>query len=396
MTAMWGTQPITFVNGVAVGGNGRLFDSVRVCRGRIDRLGRGPSRGDMIVDLDESIVVPGLINAHDHLELNSFGRMKWRPQYTNVREWIADFQPRFHDDPRLAAARPATLADRVWVGGLKNLLSGVTTVCHHNPLHRPLRARFPLRMVRRVGLSHSLQIDGTRVAAAYRETPREWPWIIHAAEGVDEEARREIETLNAMGCLGRNTVLVHGVAINGHADRVLAAGASLVWCPSSNDFLFGRTADVRRFDNEGRLAIGTDSRLSGQGDLLDELRAARATRQISAESLVRAVTTQAAAILRLPRAGRLEVGFPADLTILRRVARDPFDALVAATRTDVRLTMRDGVALIADPWLADVFRARREDSVPTRVDGSERRLATWIARRVSRLELREPGLEVDA
>ena len=56
----------------------------------------------------------------------------------------------------------------------------------------------------------------------------------------------------------------------------------------------------------GGSALGTDSRLSGEGDLLDELRAAHATRQVSARSLVFAVTAGAAAILRLPSAGRLE------------------------------------------------------------------------------------------
>ena len=36
----------------------------------------------VVVDLDEAVVLPGLINAHDHLELNSFPRLKWRPRYT--------------------------------------------------------------------------------------------------------------------------------------------------------------------------------------------------------------------------------------------------------------------------------------------------------------------------
>jgi len=348
-----------------------------------------------VIDLEDGIVVAGLINAHDHLELNSFARLKWRERYANVREWIADFQPRFHTDPALAGACPATLTDRLWVGGLKNLLSGVTTVCHHNPLHRPLRARFPVRVVRRLRISHSLQIDGARVADAYKATPPEWPWIIHAAEGIDEEAEREIATLDAWGCLAANTVLVHGVAINGHADRVVTSGVSLVWCPSSNEFLFGQTASVQPFARARRLAIGSDSRLSGEGDLLDELRMASRTSQVSAESLVRAVTIDAGALLRLGQAGRLEAGTPADLAVFRRKSVDPYDSLVAATRADVRLTMRDGIAMVADEGLGAVFHARRESCVPVRVDGSKRWLAKWIARRVSRMALNEPGLEVD-
>jgi cytosine/adenosine deaminase-related metal-dependent hydrolase len=394
---MWNTDAITFVNAVVVAADGEVLDSIRVKGRVIDRLGRPPQRRDTVVDLDGACVFPGLINAHDHLELNSFPRLKWRERYANAWEWILDFQPRFKTDPALAVARRDTLSDRLWVGGLKNLLSGVTTVCHHNPLHRPLRARFPIRVVRNFGLSHSLQIDGAGVRAVYRRTPPEWPWIIHAAEGVDEDAMAEIDTLGSMGCLGRNTVIVHGVALGSrHTEWVIAMGGSLVWCPSSNHFLFGRTANVRRFHDERRLALGTDSRLSGEGDLLDELRAAHATRQLGAKALTRAVTLNAAAVLRLPRAGGLYAGAPADLAIIRSIVRDPFESLVSANRGDVRLTMIDGAPMVADRALERVFIARREPYVRAKVDGSERLLAKWIARRVSKMSLREPGLELES
>ncbi len=390
----WGWNAVTFVNAAVLAADGHIAASLRVRGSVVDRLGGPPEGGDLVVDLEESVVVPGLINAHDHLDLNSFGRLKWRAHYGNVRGWIADFQPGFHSDPAMAAARRDTLTDRVWVGGLKNLLSGVTTVCHHDPRHRVLNARFPVRVVTRMGMSHSLQIDGARVAAAYRRTPPTWPWIVHAAEGIDAEAATEVETLDAMGCLGGNTVLVHGVAIAGGADRVLARGAALVWCPSSNQFLFGCTAAVERFAARGRLAIGTDSRLSGEGDLLDEARAARATGQLGAESIVCALTRQAADILRLSRAGRLAPGLPADVAVFRRLASDPWESVVRAKRTDLRLTMRDGVPLVGDAALTPVFRFARVPFATVRVDGHPRLLARWIAGRAARLRVHEPGLEV--
>ncbi len=392
---MFWSTPLTFVNARVVGPGGRLARTIRIKGDRIDGLDVAPDKGDAVVDLDDSFVFPGLINAHDHLELNSQPRLKWRERYDNASEWFADFQPRFDTDPALAVTRADTLDDRVWIGGLKNLLSGVTTVCHHNPMHRILKRRFPVRVVNEFGFSHSLQIDGEAVAASHRKTPPGWPWMIHAAEGCDQAAAGELDTLDRLRCLTSNTVLIHGVAFcRTAADRVIDAGAGLVWCPSSNAFLFNRTADVRAFDDADRLALGSDSRLSGEGDLLDELKAAQATRQLSAEGLARTVTTGAARLLRLKAAGRLAAGVPADLTIVRPLAPCPFDSLVGATRADVRMTMIDGKPCVAEPALAAAFEASGVAAMPARVDGAPRVVARWIGRHASEMQLQESGFEV--
>ena len=391
----WGAA-VCFVNARVVG-NAAGGTTLRVARGRVAAVGAPPSRGDVVVDLDGAHIFPGLVNAHDHLELNNFPRLKWRARYASATEWIADFQPRFKTDPQLLKPLAASREARLFIGGLKNLLSGVTTVAHHNPLHASLRrADFPVRVVQHFRFSHSLLIDGDAVAAAYRRTPRDWPWVIHAAEGVDAAAAAELDRLAALGCLGPNTVLVHGVGLDAAARaRLAAAGGGLVWCPASNDFLFGATAQVADLAALGRVALGSDSRISGAPDLLGELRCAAATGQVDAAALHRMVTTDAAALLRLPGAGRLTPGVTADLLVLPPLGPDPYSALLAAARADVQLVLVGGAPRYGDPALSALYAATGEAARHVQVDGRPKLLAGHLAQRLRRLGVTEPGLVVD-
>src|SRR5579859_7711184 len=331
-------MPTAFINALIVlpaDLGGPRHTTLRFDEPRILSVDLPPARGDQIEDLSGCIVYPGLINAHDHLELNHFPRSKFREVYENARDWSLDFAPRLDQEPYLSL-RSQPLEQRCLAGGLKNLRSGVTTVAHHNPLHAPLRRNFPVRVVRRYGWAHSLYLEKDP-ARSYRRAPRSFPWMIHLAEGTDSAAHQELAQLASLGCLHDNTVLIHGVGLDEAAqERAIQAGAGLVWCPSSNIFLLGKTAEVRRFATANRLALGTDSRLTADGDMFDELRAAYTTDQLSPEALYRAVTIDAARLLRLHRLGEIRPGFLADLLVVAVDGNpDPFERLVTLGSRDV-------------------------------------------------------------
>ncbi|MDZ7343294.1 MAG: amidohydrolase family protein [candidate division KSB1 bacterium] len=387
------SRPISFINAQVLGPDGLLGSSLRIEAGRIGDT--APQSKDLVIDLGGAVISPGLINAHDHLELNNFPRLKWRDRYSNARDWIADFRPRFKTDPALVEPLSVPPHARLLWGGIKNLLSGVTTVCHHNPLYRPLRYGFPIRVVQRYRWSHSFELDGEAVVREYRRTPKNWPWIIHLAEGTDAEAAAELERLDRLGCLDANTVIVHGVGLSA-ADRakLLDKGGALIWCPASNFFMLGETAKVSELARRGRVALGSDSRLSGERDLLAELKVAYETKQVSANGLFRMVTSDAAAMLRLPQAGRLASGSPADVTIFSSRSDKPFDHIVTARRSDVRLVLIAGRPLIGDPEMAPVFAALGVAAEKVRVDGCEKFMARSIVERLRRAAINEPGLEI--
>jgi len=412
--ALW-ANAVSFVNArVVVPGVGAPVAASIRFSSRVLSIGERPKPHDTVVDLRGAIVLPGLINAHDHLELNHYGRLKGRDRYENASAWIDDMRPRLSADPTVRNGRAHPLVERLFIGALKNLLAGVTTVAHHNPFYPEMRRTMAVRVVRRYGWAHSFLLErqpagahgepGGDVARRCQATPSDTPFVIHLAEGVDEEARGELSRLEALGCLKPNTVIVHGVAIDGDGwRRVARAGAGLVWCPASNDFLFGRSVPVRDLIDGDRadphascvrvnIALGTDSRVTGSRDLLDELRAAREAAPVSAAELLLMVTTGAAALLRQPRSGRLAVGGPADLVVIPPLAAEPADALLKTTRRDVRLVMIGGRPLVGDPDLAAVFRARRVKLRPLRVDAAPKLADSGLVRRLAGCPIVEPGV----
>jgi cytosine/adenosine deaminase-related metal-dependent hydrolase len=351
-----------------------------------DRVASHAAAGALRIDLRDHLIFPGLINAHDHLQLNAIPPLVNADAFANSYEWIDAFEEH-RRTPEVAAAVAVAKETRYRHGGLKNLLAGVTTVAHHDPWSETFDDQFAVSVVRRYGWAHSLGLGashngrtryGPEVRASFADTATDAPWIIHLAEGTDDAARRELACLEAMGCLASNTVIVHGTALTtDDVQRVIAHGASVVWCPSSNLGMLGRTLDPQQLASARRLAIGTDSRLTGSRDLLDELRVAAASSELSAQMLVRAATVGAACALRLP-APDLEHDAAADCLIVH-ATNDPYDTLLAARRGDLRAVVRGGVPVIADPDFADWFAHCGVVASPVTLDGRPKLMAASLA-----------------
>jgi len=400
------SRPVSLVNARVTTGHGTA-SSIRYAE-RILALDEPPHDHDVVVDLEGSFVLPGLINAHDHLELNHYGRLKCRDRYENATAWIDDLRPALQDDARIRQNRAYPLRDRLFIGGLKNLLAGVTTVAHHNPIYRELTGRFPVRVVKSFGWAHSFAMEGRpvgadgelgrRVADAFRETPDAMPFILHAAEGVDRAAAEEITLLESLGCLEPGTVLVHGVALTEASwARLLAADVGLVWCPASNHFLFGKTIPARAFLDAARdawthLCLGSDSRVTGSRDLLDEMRAAHAADSVTASEVLRMVTIVPARLLKLPEAGRIGVGQPADLLVAPATHATAAETLANTRRADLRLVTIGGRPMVADRRFRELFGARHTEGGPITIDGTEHLADAVVAREIARCPIQEPGV----
>ncbi len=120
------------------------------------------------IDMDGYILFPGLVNAHDHLEFALFPRLG-SPPYQNATQWAVDIQT--SEAETIALHRQVPKDIRLWWGGIRNLLCGVTTVCHHNPFELVLQSTdYPVRVVKelrmgtfsgvREGYLHGIARDG--------------------------------------------------------------------------------------------------------------------------------------------------------------------------------------------------------------------------------------------
>jgi cytosine/adenosine deaminase-related metal-dependent hydrolase len=330
------------------------------------RMGLAP------IDLSGFLVMPGLINAHDHLQFALFPRLG-DPPYRNYIDWGTDI----HDKRRdvIARQRAVPKAVRLWWGGIRNLLCGVTTVCHHDFLWPELRRDdFPVRVVQEYGWAHSLALEGDLLAAR-SATPEGQPFILHVCEGTDEQAYAELSTLDQLGLLDERTVLVHGLAIDDAGVKLIRQRrASLIICPSSNQFLFERLPDRTRLGTIENLALGNDSPLTAEGDLLDEVRFAGRSCGIDPDAIYRMITEAPATILRLRNhEGSITENGVGDLMAVRDTAEVGTDRLQNLSMHDVELVMVGGsVHLASETIMERLPEATLQGLEPLWIDGSIR------------------------
>jgi cytosine/adenosine deaminase-related metal-dependent hydrolase len=320
---------------------------------------------DVTLRIPDGEVRPGLINAHEHLHRNHYGRLG-APPYPNAYAWGRDIHAR--NAAGIAAGRAVPRREALLRGAWKNLFAGVTTVVHHDAWEPDFARDFPLR-VARVRAIHSLgfEPDAARAAAA-DAGDRALPLSVHLAEGTDALSAQEVRDLDDLGLLDERLIAVHvvGPDADGVA-RLRASGAAIAWCPTSNLFLFGRTAPAELLAPGMDVVLGSDSLLTGDGDLLDELRAARRLALLDDARLLDAVGATAARRLHLSTP-TLDIGAPADLAVFRR-------PVLEATAADVALVMAAGTVRVADPALGPALHAFSLAPEPMTVGGVTRRVA---------------------
>jgi cytosine/adenosine deaminase-related metal-dependent hydrolase/ubiquinone/menaquinone biosynthesis C-methylase UbiE len=337
---------------IALGPDAWLDGTLRIEGGHIASIGENDTSSAPALDLSDYVILPGLINAHDHLEFGLFpnlGRSAEDAPYQNSSEWAHEIH-RIHSAV-IQQHQRIPKAVRVWWGAIRNVLCGVTTVCHHNPPHPDFElSEFPIQVVSRFGWAHSLKFE-PHIHDRFRNTPPELPFIIHAAEGVDPESFEEIFQLDHMHLLDERTVLVHGLALTPKTiSLVNQRGAALIACPTANFFLFSQTLSRDQFASVQQIALGSDSPITAMGDLLDEIHYVRSEVGLDVSTIYKMVTSNAAEMLRLEYGtGRITEAGVANVIAVRAGNKTPASTLSELNFDEIELVVRSGQLAMASP-----------------------------------------------
>lgn len=336
--------------------------------GRI--VGLRVPRPGIRADHREVALMPGLVNAHTHLELSWMrGRVPPAPKFT---DWVKRlFAVRGRPDGALSPEHIAPIGDAiaeaqragtVAVGDISNSLRAVEPmlaakldgVVFHELLG--FRERDGALLAATQALRTAAAKRGARVSLAphapYSTSPELFDAIraavndsacnimsVHLGESPEEVElletgtgpwRRMLEMIGAWrddwevprcdpvsyldrrGVIDAHTLVVHGVQFDGRAlSRLAEIGATVVTCPRSNRWVGVGDPPIERFYRSGvNVAVGTDSLASVEDlNLFSELKTMRGLAPgVPAHAILESATANGARALGLGDLGTLAPG----------------------------------------------------------------------------------------
>lgn len=374
-------------------GPGRVFAPGQLTVGSDGRVAAvGPARRRR---LDFQAIVPGLVNAHAHLQLEPLRRP--RRQFV---PWLRDVIASRRDvDPSIGLSHAGEMLARLLATGCTSVgevdslgtshvalrAAGVAGRCYQELLGFDVDARAARTLVAERDVPATRRSPrGFSPHAPYSVSPALLraaaasgrPLMVHVAEseaeveflatgrgpfrdlladlgrlprGFRPSGRTAVDWLYDGGALGPRTALVHCQHLTANdVDRIEATGASIVVCPGTTRYFRRRPVDIAGWIARGiPVALGTDSRASHEGEatMLGELAAARELwPDVAPQALLAAATSSGGRALARRDLGVLRVGSPADFVALRYSGRTSeqrmLDALTSSRARPERVFLR--------------------------------------------------------
>src|SRR6188474_66653 len=330
------------------------------------------------------IILPGFVDAHNHLRSNVVPR--WKPSriYSNRYEWRQDPDfLRLVNGP-ISRVGSTHFCDMNKWGELRALVGGTTSImttqqqpCIHG-LVRNLDYNSGFYGTTQLNLEHTYNVLDLPPASApalraefvfvatnyFIPNPFFESLLIHLAEGTDDFSLEEFTFMQSQSLLNSKGVVIHGIPLRPIDFQAMSQhGTSLVWSPRSNLELYGATADINAALDVGvEIALAPDWAVTGSSNMLNELKVAalwnseRLAGRITDRQLVDMATSVPAHIVGIDdEVGAIKVGLRADLVVINGNHNNPYKAVINATAANVDLVFINGVPLYGDRILMKHF-----------------------------------------
>ena len=363
-------KPIALIGTILSSNQSITNGTLLIVDGRIAAVGTRVSLpSNTIVLHTDVIILPGLIDLHNHLTWNIFPRWKPVEEFGSRYDWQQ--KPVYRtllESPYRRLVEAGLSCDMQRYAEVKAIVHGATSVIGS------------LRRSCNRGLARNLDDDPTLGQILYNvfpfqttetnmETIRDvlssnGSLFIHLAEGAptDATAAQEFMMLKARDLLRTGVSLIHGVALKENDFRAMAnASVGLVWSLRSNLELYGNTIHLEAALKHGVItAIAPDWSPTGSDGVLSELNYAAAWNAgldpplLDDRLLLEMATINPAKLVHLDkRLGVLKEGYLADVLVLQsnNLNQSKYDAYWTATHAapeHVMLVIIDGKAVYGD------------------------------------------------
>jgi hypothetical protein len=239
-------------------------------------------RENRSIYLENVIAFPGLVNSHDHLEFNLFPLLINRT-YTSQEEWGHDIHSTQQELIDNVLKIPLDL--RIKWGLLKNLINGALFVVHHGGHHSLVRKASSYPVYLDYQYLHSLPAEP--LWKIKLNSPLGNEVMLHIGEGIGSIYEAQIDKLLKWNLFNRELIGVHGISMREEQAKKFKA---IIWCPDSNLRLYGKTASINKLKASTIVLFGTDSSISSDSNLWEQLRMARNLDMLTDEELFEALT----------------------------------------------------------------------------------------------------------
>ena len=151
---------------------------------------------------------------------------------------------------------------------------------------------------------------------------------------------------------------IHAISVN---EKQASDFDAVIWCPYSNIFLYGKTADIKTIKNSTKILFGTDSTVSANWNFWEHLRLAKKINSLNDEELFNSFTKNPAEVFNLKNYGELKEDYFADIIITKKKNEDLWESFFSINPEDIILILKKGKIILFDEEVLPLIKSINRD-----------------------------------